>query len=73
MKQTGKKTTQGRWTEDEHNKFIYAIQLYGKDWRRVQECIVTRSTLQIRSHAQKYFINWQKKAGIVDLQEKGFT
>ena len=68
-----KRSTLGRWTEEEHNKFIYAIQLYGKDWRRVQNCVGTRTTLQIRSHAQKYFINWQKKSGDVDLREKGFT
>lgn len=39
----------------------------------MQEFIGTRTTLQIRSHAQKYFINWQKKAGAVDINEKGFT
>ena len=68
-----KKSSLGRWTQEEHNKFICAIQLYGKDWRKVQEFIATRTTLQIRSHAQKYFINWQKKAGAVDVNEKGFT
>lgn len=25
----------GRWTKDEHKKFLNAIQLYGKNWKRV--------------------------------------
>jgi len=41
----------GRWTDEEHIKFIKAIRLFGKDWRRVQEFIGTRSGAQIRSHA----------------------
>ena len=39
----------------------------------MQSFIGTRTTLQIRSHAQKYFINWQKKDGTVSVNEKGFT
>ena len=26
----------GRWTMDEHFRFIEALQLYGKEWKRVQ-------------------------------------
>jgi SHAQKYF class myb-like DNA-binding protein len=37
------KALKGRWTETEHNKFLEAIRLYGKDWRKVQEFIGTRS------------------------------
>ena len=25
----------GRWTMDEHFRFIEALQLYGKEWKRV--------------------------------------
>lgn len=53
--------TSGRWTKEEHKKFVQAIRLYGKDWRRVEDYVKTRSGAQIRSHAQKYFIRIQRK------------
>ncbi|CDW72485.1 myb-like dna-binding shaqkyf class family protein [Stylonychia lemnae] len=53
--------TAGRWTKEEHKKFVQAIRLFGKDWRKVEDFVETRSGAQIRSHAQKYFIRIQKK------------
>ena len=47
--------TAGRWTEEEHKKFMEAYELYGKDWKLVQNYIGTRSAAQARSLAQKYF------------------
>lgn len=46
----------GRWTEDEHMRFIEAMIKYGNDWKSVQKYIKTRSTTQARSHSQKFFI-----------------
>ncbi|KAF6141525.1 hypothetical protein GIB67_012287 [Kingdonia uniflora] len=46
-------TKQGeRWTDDEHNRFLQALKLYGRAW---QEHIGTKTTVQIRSHVQKFF------------------
>ena len=46
----------GRWTKDEHNKFIEAIILYGNDWKKVQKHVSTRTGTQARSHAQKFLM-----------------
>lgn len=34
---------------------LIAIELYGKKWKKVEEFVGTRTGVQIRSHAQKYF------------------
>lgn len=49
-----------QWYIDEHLKFLEAIQKYGRDWKKVQSHVGTRSSTQSRSHAQKFF----KKIGI---------
>jgi len=50
----------GRWTKEEHKLFVEAITAYGKNWKKVEECIGTRTGAQIRSHAQKYFLKLEK-------------
>lgn len=50
----------GRWTEEEHQKFIDGILQYGNEWKKVQQVIRTRSSTQARSHAQKFFLRIKK-------------
>jgi len=50
----------GRWTEEEHQKFIDGILQYGNEWKKVQQLIRTRSSTQARSHAQKFFLKIKK-------------
>lgn len=50
----------GRWSEEEHQKFVDGVLKYGNDWKKVQELIKTRSSTQARSHAQKFFLKIKK-------------
>ena len=50
----------GRWSEEEHQKFIEGILEYGNEWKKVQKIIKTRSSTQARSHAQKFFLRIKK-------------
>nr|XP_043616848.1 protein REVEILLE 6 [Erigeron canadensis] len=48
------------WTEPEHDKFLEALQLFDRDWKKIEAFIGSKSVIQIRSHAQKYFLKVQK-------------
>ncbi|GMH75433.1 hypothetical protein TL16_g06762 [Triparma laevis f. inornata] len=50
----------GRWTDTEHAQFILGLEKFGKRWNLLNEFIKTRDTVQIRSHAQKFFKRPQK-------------
>ena len=50
----------GHWTDEEHQKFLEALDLYGKNWKLIQQYIGTRTITQTRSHAQKYFNKLKK-------------
>lgn len=52
---------EGRWTGEEHRKFVEAYQAVGRDWKRIQEAVGTRSLQQVRSHGQKYFLKLQRQ------------
>lgn len=52
-----------KWTDEEHNKFLEALRLHGRAWQRIQEYIGTKSAVQIRSHAQKFFLKLEKGNG----------
>lgn len=45
----------GRWTKEEHQRFIDGLKKFGKNWKQVEEHVGTRTGAQIRSHAQKFF------------------
>ena len=72
MKTTGKagkpgdKEYNGRWTREEHELFLKALNEYGREWKKVAKLIKSRTSAQIRSHAQKYFqkLSKEKKAGL---------
>lgn len=47
--------TTGRWTHEEHQAFLEGLKIFGREWKKVADRIPTRTSAQIRSHAQKYF------------------
>ena len=60
----------GRWTQAEHKRFLEGIEnimvglnIYGKNWKKIENHVKTRTTTQIRSHAQKYFNGINKVPG----------
>ncbi|CDW79668.1 myb-like dna-binding shaqkyf class family protein [Stylonychia lemnae] len=61
------KVNNGRWTKEEHAKFLEALRKYGKNWNKVFEHVKTRNEQQVRSHAQKYFNKLKQKKNIKNL------
>jgi SHAQKYF class myb-like DNA-binding protein len=58
----------GRWTAEEHENFLIGLSKYGREWKKIQSLIATRTPAQIRSHAQKHFLKLNKDE---DRQEAG--
>ncbi|KAF9593350.1 hypothetical protein IFM89_021754 [Coptis chinensis] len=48
------------WTDEEHDKFLEALHLFDRDWKKIEDFIGSKTVIQIRSHAQKYFLKVQK-------------
>jgi SHAQKYF class myb-like DNA-binding protein len=77
----GKENT-GRWTRPEHALFLRGMEVHGKEWKKVAAIVGTRTVMQTRTHAQKYFEKLEaiaaKAAGkpnpkLLKLAEKGKT
>ena len=51
----------GRWSYDEHIRFLKGCLLFGNNWKKVENYVKSRTSSQIRSHAQKFLIKLNKK------------
>ena len=51
----------GRWGKEEHVRFLQGCLQYGNNWKKVETYVKTRTSTQIRSHAQKYLKKIDKK------------
>mmetsp|Transcript_3756 Transcript_3756/g.4544 ORF Transcript_3756/g.4544 Transcript_3756/m.4544 type:complete len:245 (-) Transcript_3756:118-852(-) len=47
----------GWWDSKEQKRFIEGLQLHGRNWTEVAKVVGSRSSSQVRSHAQKFFLN----------------
>mmetsp|Transcript_27513 Transcript_27513/g.55049 ORF Transcript_27513/g.55049 Transcript_27513/m.55049 type:complete len:313 (-) Transcript_27513:453-1391(-) len=45
----------GRWTVEEHRLFLQGLEQHGDGWNEIGNLIQSRTVVQIRTHAQKYF------------------
>jgi SHAQKYF class myb-like DNA-binding protein len=59
----------GTWYEDEHDKFVSGLAMYGRDLAKVQVLVGSRTLPQVHSHAQKYFLK-QKDLAQAPMREK---
>lgn len=57
-----KAMNQGRWSAQEHEQFVQGYKRHGRQWKVLAEVITTRTVLQIRTHAQKYFNKLHKNS-----------
>lgn len=55
----------GRWTQEEHRLFLQGLQLYNKQWKLIADMVKTRTVVQVRTHAQKYFLKMEKGTGVL--------
>jgi SHAQKYF class myb-like DNA-binding protein len=49
-------SSMGRWCDEEHALFLKGLEKFGShNWRGVASVVKTRTIVQVRTHAQKYF------------------
>ena len=51
----------GRWSDDEHERFLEALLTFGKNWEEIRKHVGTRDIKNIRSHSQKFFLKLVKQ------------
>jgi len=56
-------TNAGRWTPEEHDLFMKGLELHGREWKKIASMIKSRTVVQIRTHAQKYFQKLARNEG----------
>jgi SHAQKYF class myb-like DNA-binding protein len=65
------KTDQGRWSREEHAAFMEGLRMHGREWKKIAAMIPSRTVVQIRTHAQKFFQKQAKSEGKVEEVTKG--
>lgn len=56
------KANTGRWTDAEHKLFLKGLETFPyRAWKKIATLIKTRTVVQIRTHAQKYYQKLEKE------------
>jgi len=59
------------WSEDEHQKFLEAVEKFGiKNSKSIAEHVGSRTATQVRTHAQKYYKKRSKERSDTDVDQK---
>lgn len=62
----------GRWTHAEHEAFLDGLKIFGREWKKVAKNIPTRTSAQVRSHAQKYFSKLSRDEQLMNQESQAF-
>lgn len=67
------KPNTGRWTEAEHQLFLQGLETFPyRAWKKIATLIKTRTVVQIRTHAQKYYQKLEKEeARLKEREQQG--
>ncbi|OQS02678.1 hypothetical protein THRCLA_04963 [Thraustotheca clavata] len=64
----------GRWSIEEHNRFVQGLGAFPHGvlnrWRKISKAVGTRTVLQTRTHAQKFFRKLQKQDELKAMNEE---
>mmetsp|Transcript_1562 Transcript_1562/g.3176 ORF Transcript_1562/g.3176 Transcript_1562/m.3176 type:complete len:395 (+) Transcript_1562:168-1352(+) len=60
----------GHWTVAEHQAFLAGLKEFGRKWTKIANTIPTRTTSQVRSHAQKHFDKLKQEGPTDDVRHK---
>lgn len=60
----------GRWTEKEHAIFLQGLNEVGKDWCGISNMLKTRTSTQVRTHAQKFFLKITRNKNPLNANKK---
>jgi SHAQKYF class myb-like DNA-binding protein len=63
--------TTGRWNPQEHATFLQGLTRYGRDWKQIARLLESRTPMQVRSHAQKFFAKQQQQQSQQESQTMG--
>lgn len=69
MNLLGQIYNQGRWTQLEHLIFLAWIIHFGRDWKKIEYHVQTRSSAQSRSHAQKVLRRMDKISIVKEIAQ----
>ncbi|GJQ09862.1 hypothetical protein GpartN1_g1653.t1 [Galdieria partita] len=70
FKEPSKETSSRYWTAKEHKRFLEALSQFGRrDLKALSDYVGTRSTVQCRTHMQKYFLRLMRESSNSEIRK----